>query len=418
MLKRYANKTSRLANLSHNPRVYMIKAFGKDEWPMWKQLAALSAAVSLFFGVARADNIVQLKQQTPARWQETYHTKWRDIVVDAEIHLPDVNQVPVLLVGCGVDTVSTDRWDQAVARPEQFTLSLSSATSGYPTKCNGKRLNRSTENKHIWYDGFAPENAYIPLSDTTLGSVCEQIETAIADVGYDPADYDFLHPESIADGHLYFYGYKRDALPGIIRMEFRPKLGGIPILSHVLEAVDDNSDGMRADEYQTWPRCNAVYTGYEERLSSLSLWRCSALETLAYDVPLIGFDQAIAAIEPEISAGKLRMVYEVEFGYLLYNEPGVYHTRKKALVEGVDSNEVLARDKTERAQENAAARYYLKPVWTFHTLWTSNPKATLRDSDQTRNSVNYRCFYVDAQTGALLTPSAAQDRAEFDGFIQ
>ncbi len=386
---------------------------------MWKRMVGLMLAAFLLLGAAQAEGMAELRRNTPERWQKTYTTPWRTIEVDAEVRLPDTDRAPVVLVGCGVNRQlsAPEGWDEISIRPELFRTTLQRESKAYPRSLNGRRLNQNVESQGILYEGFSEENAYIPMSETTFGEVCAQIEQALTQAGCDPQAYAFANPVSLSAEHMFFYGYKQDALPGRIRLTFRPVLAGLPVLGHVLDAVDDNADGMRADEYRAFPQCSALYSGHEERLTALSVWQCSVVETVAEEVSLVGFDRVIAAIEPEIEAGRVRKVYEIEFGYLLCNEPGIYHSRKTALVEGRDSDAALQSDKLIRDEENASARYYAKPVWQINTLWADGPRAALRDGGQTRNSLDYRCFWVDAQTGELLKASGETDRAEYDGFL-
>ncbi len=368
--------------------------------------------------------ITELREQTPARWQQTIETKWRTIEVDAEIRIPEVDRVPVALVGGGIGTPALSAVEsgwQEIAQ-DSFHLSLYNGwEDGYPKKLNGKRLNKDLETKEVWHSGYSAQAKYVPLSDIAFGEICDRIEAEISRFGYDPAEFDVRTPTELRAGHMYLYGYKRDALPGGLRLTFRCKVLGLPLLGHVSDAVDDGSDGMRADEYRLSPDCSATYNAYSGQFNYLYLRRVQPVEVLAQDVPLCGLEKVLSAVEQEIKAGRIRKVYEVELGYLLYNQPGVYHSRKTAMVEGRDSAEAMARDDEIRRQENDAAQFYLKPVWQVNCLWVSGPRAKLRETasytTDERNSLDYYEFCFDAQTGETLKKSGAQDRAEFKGFL-
>lgn len=105
--------------------------------------------------------------------------------------------------------------------------------------------------------------------------------------------------------------------------------------------------------------------------------------------------------------GRLRKIYEIELGYVLYNEPNAYHARHETEKE----TEALYRDVT----------YYAKPMWKINCLYVSNPRAKLAETasytDDERNSLDYLQLLVDAQTGELIGESSAKDRAEFKGFL-
>ncbi|MEG1093247.1 MAG: hypothetical protein RSE38_18055, partial [Acinetobacter sp.] len=52
-------------------------------------------------------SISTIQEETPARWIETYKTKWRTIEVDVSIEVPVVDQFPVIQIKQG-DILPTD----------------------------------------------------------------------------------------------------------------------------------------------------------------------------------------------------------------------------------------------------------------------------------------------------------------------
>ncbi len=143
------------------------------------------------------------------------------------------------------------------------------------------------------------------------------------------------------------------------------------------------------------------------RLTGLSIGYLTHVELLAEDVPLCPFENVISALEMEIADGRLRKIYEIELGYVVYNEPGLYHAARET-VEEIDA---LYRNAT----------FYVKPMWKVNCLYVSDPRSKLVETasytDDERNSLDYRQLLVDAQTGELIEESVAKDRAEFKGFL-
>jgi hypothetical protein len=369
-------------------------------------------------------SIGELREQTPARWTQSYKTKWRTVEVDAAVRLPDTDAVPIVKVAYGVpDTVPTAEesgWEEVERRYD--SLVLYNASKQAPKSVGGKRVNQNAEARETWRSGFAPENKYVPMSDIPYGEICAMIRENLSGFGYDPGQFELETPTEMWAQHWFFYGYKKDALPGQLLLNARQKLNGLPIFHHIHEAVRDHYHGeSRTDEMWARFELNAGYDAYGEKMSHLFVTAAKPVETLAEDVPLCAFDKVIAAIEPEINAGHIRKIYEAELGYVIYNEPGVYFSRKEPLVEGRNSPEEMEEALAQGAKEREAARYDLRPMWQVNCLWVRSPGGKLRETasytTDERNTLDYYQLLVDAQTGELIRESDAYDRCEFKGFL-
>lgn len=135
---------------------------------------------------------------------------------------------------------------------------------------------------------------------------------------------------------------------------------------------------------------------------------------------LIFFYDTGARIQ-EVLNGHIRKIFEIELGYVMFNQPGVYHQQKEPMIEGRNTREELENNKFSRLDERSAARYYVKPMWRVNCLWVDSASGSLRDissyTDDERNTLDYCQLLIDAQTGELVMESQAQDRCEFKGFI-
>ncbi len=369
-------------------------------------------------------SVRELRERTQTGWTQTYETKWRDVQINATVAVPEVDAMPVLLVGNGAKeplvTAQEAGFDQLDSTP--FRVLWYNEWPTYPRKLEGKRLNTNTEPGEVYNSGFSPGNTYIPMSDTTFGQVCDMVEREITRAGYDASAFDFRAPVRLSVSHMFYYGYKRDALPGGIGFDFRALVEGIPVLSHIHSAVTDHYHGeSRVDELSELPYCSVSYNAYDQKLHNLFLWCAQPVETVATDVPLCSLDKVIAAVEPEIKAGHIRKIYELELGYVLYNQPGVYHDRKEPLVEGRNTQEEMDAASAEGLIKHAGYRYYARPMWQVNCLWVRSPGGKLRETASytmdERNTVDYYQLLVDAQTGELIQESTAYDRCEYKGFL-
>lgn len=352
--------------------------------------------------------IEELRGQAPTRWTQTYETKWRTLEVDAPIILPQTQKVPIVKIAKDVRkpllTAGETDW-QEVYLSESGTLILYNEDIKPPKKLDGKQLNRWWEPKEVLYSGYDPQAKYIPMSDLTFEEVCGFVEEELTRFGYDPTEYMFDQPSSTSIAHMYYWGYKRDALPGSITTYFQQKLCGIPMMNHIWQAVHMDhyyENGLSDSEFfDFFDRSNTFsYNAYTQQRNNLFLDHWLPVEILAEDVPLCPIEKVLGTIEQEITNGHIRKLYEVELGYVLYNEPGQY----------VDGG-VTLQD----------VRYYAKPMWRVNCLYVESATGKLRkmpdDVQGERNTLDYYQLLIDAQTGELARPSKEKTRCEFKGFL-
>lgn len=234
-----------------------------------------------------------------------------------------------------------------------------------------------------------------------------QAKSEIIKFGYDPENWDLNNPRHVWTHHVYAKGTEQDILPGFLYMEVRTKVAGIPIMSHIWDTVVSHHGTTRNDEIWRPVTSDIAYDGYLGGLSHIYLTPFTIKTVLAEDVPLCSFDKVLAVVESEIEAGHIRKIYEIELGYVLYNEPGVYRSRKNS-----------ERTAYEQYQ---TVHHYARPMWQVNCLYVEKTTAELRDvsgyTDDERNSIDYYQLLIDAQTGELVEQNTARDRCEYKGFI-
>ena len=351
--------------------------------------------------------VSQLRESVPARWTTTIETKWRDVAIDAEIVTPDVEAIPVVKVGYDLHpsplTPEESGWVEVNDSYETGSLILymTDDTGKPPRKINGRKVNRDPVSKENWYGGFDPNQTYIPLSDIRFSEIQDLIRDELVKFGYPPEDFDLETPERMWLQHWYFAGTKEDAAPAEILMNLYTKLNGITVYGHILDAVR-NTRGERARKDGFWDSMTTTvaYEGVIDRLSLLFISHLLPVETLADDVPLCSFDTIQKSLEQEIKKGRVRKIYEISLGYVLYCEPGAYH-------------------EWGQKADYSSIFYDVKPMWRVNCLKASGAQKELEESDEDdeRNSVAYTQMLVDAQTGEIISQSDAPDRSMFPGFL-
>lgn len=351
--------------------------------------------------------VSQLRESVPARWTTTIETKWRDVAIDAEIVTPDVEAIPVVKVGYDLHpsplTPEESGWVEVNDSYETGSLILymTDDTGKPPRKINGRKVNRDPVSKENWYGGFDLNQTYIPLSDIRFSEIQDLIRDELVKFGYPPEDFDLETPERMWLQHWYFAGTKEDAAPAEILMNLYTKLNGITVYGHILDAVR-NTRGERARKDGFWDSMTTTvaYEGVIDRLSLLFISHLLPVETLAEDVPLCSFDTIQKSLEQEIKKGRVRKIYEISLGYVLYCEPGAYH-------------------EWGQKADYSSIFYDVKPMWRVNCLKASGAQKELEESDEDdeRNSVAYTQMLVDAQTGEIIGQSDAADRSMFPGFL-
>ena len=327
--------------------------------------------------------------------------------IDAEIVTPDVEAIPVVKVGYDLHpsplTPEESGWVEVNDSYETGSLILymTDDTGKPPRKINGRKVNRDPVSKENWYGGFDPNQTYIPLSDIRFSEIQDLIRDELVKFGYPPEDFDLETPERMWLQHWYFAGTKEDAAPAEILMNLYTKLNGITVYGHILDAVR-NTRGERARKDGFWDSMTTTvaYEGVIDRLSLLFISHLLPVETLAEDVPLCSFDTIQKSLEQEIKKGRVRKIYEISLGYVLYCEPGAYH-------------------EWGQKADYSSIFYDVKPMWRVNCLKASGAQKELEESDEDdeRNSVAYTQMLVDAQTGEIIGQSDAADRSMFPGFL-
>ena len=350
--------------------------------------------------------VSQLRESVPARWTTKVETKWRDVDIDAEIVTPDVETIPVMKVGYDLHhallTPEESGWDEVDDTYDVNGLILcQDADKGKPPrKIDGKKVGNGKVTG-IWHDISEPDRAYIPMCDVTYSEMIDMIRAELTRFGYPPEDFNFTTPNRIQLTQWYFAGTTENAAPGYLIMDFYPKLNGITIYAHILDVVrNTRGERRREDGFRDNLRTSTCYDGIMGCMSDLCIRHLLPIETMAEDVPLCSFDMIQKSLEQEIKKGRVRKIYEISLGYVLYCVPGAYHEWGQ----NADYSSIF---------------YDVKPMWRVNCLQASSAQAALEEfyENDERNSLAYTQMLVDAQTGEIIGQSDAADRSMFPGFL-
>ena len=122
-----------------------------------KKRLCLLLVLPMMLSVANAEEWVSIKElrvQTPSHWTKTYETKWRTIVIDAQINIPQVDRAPIILIKGGAEeptfTAADIGWDALRFRGAYYHLLIDAQT--------GEVVKRSNAQDRCEYKGFISWN--------------------------------------------------------------------------------------------------------------------------------------------------------------------------------------------------------------------------------------------------------------------
>ena len=359
-----------------------------------RKLAVLLFAVLISFsrnGYAQEEyfNITQLREQTVDGWHNVYEAYGRKIIVDIDIDMPDVMQVPIEKIEFAhrETQVSQERTGlEFYIRPDDniFAFSTPDFIEEIPGEIK-KKSELCIGNPDKWDQMYAEGNG------NTLSDVVRIIKAALSVMGLDERNWDLEHPYELRTFSFKDPKTNEVVAPGEYMIYFHQKINGIPLLNHAGATYRQKTRG------NTTIRLRGSVIS--EEMYDISLPSLQTSERLSDDVPLCSFTKIINAIEKEIEAGHIRKIYSLNLGYVFYEDPD-YITKN-----------------------TRTTHFYAVPVWQLNCLYMSNSKKELPEYESSdvgneRDSLEYSSIVINAQTGEMQNfMSQKVDRAEYKGVI-
>lgn len=362
-------------------------------------------------------HLAQLREQAQAGWEGSYQVKGRTITVKVEAIIPKAHQVPILVLGAMGEQPKTPEgsgWSTDPMRKDDplgfvFTYNntgdAKSEPAGY-VNIDGEK--HSAKPYRMDYGGFESEGRYLPGNDLTLLEISELALASFQKAGVSPENIELPLPRDILT-HAYYNQDKSGFIaPGWGALRFKQKLHGIPVTTPLYQAFAmDNHIAFNQPPTPSGPTTDFTMVIRSKDLFWIGGTPLKELEVLAQDVPLAGFQQVIASLEKEILSGRLQKVFDLEFGYALFDAPDY---------------DAKVSPWQKRLRE---LRVYAVPVWRVNCLYTVDGEPVAPHHEEPgekypdlRNSTSFQSLAVLAQTGELLNPLNIQpDRAHFPGFV-
>jgi len=349
-------------------------------------------AAMLLSGAALAQEyytLPEVREQAAKGWHETYEAYGREITVDVEARVPDVEKVPVeRLEFARMEPLVTEEESglEIVARPEENVF-------GYHTRTTNEELSDELLQKNEGFIGYPDEweRAYALGSTVTLTEAVDIVRKSLAVMHLDADNWDLERPYEMATFSFKDRKTEEVAAPGEYMLYFHQKVNGIPLLNHAGATFQLKTRGNATIHL------SAIVTDQDRY--SISPTMLKSVGSVAEDVPLCSFEKVKEAFEKEIEEGHIRKVYDLSFGYLFYEDP-----------------EYVSSD-------TWTDHFYALPVWQLDCLYMSNrekelPEYGLDETGDERASLEYASLTVDAQTGKLRNFMDRDDkRALYKGFV-
>lgn len=337
----------------------------------------------------------EVRQQAVTGWHKTYSAYGREIVVNVDAMVPDVQSVPVSK--CKYSDHMSNITEESGLKleynyPDIFAVSSTMLTDEIMVQNVSKKLGLPFSIT-TYYPPIDLDKLYFSGYSLTLREICLRFRDVLALAGIDPDIIDMESPYLLTVNDYYNAEKGEDVVPSYGWASFYQIMNGMPILGGLGEA------------YEQMP-LHGTYADLGFILSHenffVSAHTITEIERLADDIPLSSFSKVISSFEKEIEVGRIRKVYDLNFGYAVCS----------AIENGGAQKDI-----------NPDNRFYIVPVWMANCMYVTSAKKELRVYDESygtdeRNALEYQKIMVNAQTGELIDPmNRSQDRGYYTGFI-
>lgn len=329
---------------------------------------------------------LEVAEQVQKGWNETYEAYGRTIDVDLDIRFPNVDVVPVLKVEfarmeAAKTTEETGWYIKADPRNNVFIYSIPNYQS------------RAKLHEKVVYGYPDMEQIYTTYGNMTPGTVTTLIQDTLRTMELNDKEWDFSTPYEMTTSRFIQSKTKKDIdTPSEYSMFFHQVLHDIPVLCHAGSAFSLKT--------RAHPTIQLRADVADENGFWVSIKKIKETEIVQNDIPLCSFDVIKNSIEKEIKEGHIRKVYELVFGYVLFDDPDY-----------------------AKGELGNSGHYYAVPAWKLNCLYMTNRKKELPNYDKEgaspeRYSLQYTTLVFDAQTGKMLDfMSKKTDRARYKKVI-
>ena len=364
---------------------------------------ALCCLMTISSALAESEwkSIRQIQEETPARWTETFQDSFgRTVEIDADVQIFGQDEAPVLKVKIPhYETLDYSPLEEGAERLKDHGFTIwknNPADPIFQTRGGEQTLivHRSYSEQVNMEKVYAPEyGASLTMQHMVdrLSEIMMQFETLPSDFMFDrPFDFGVRCKVKRDSGEV--------VEPAAYMAHFWQMMYGLPIIGHASIGFETVSGPVY------YPGLMFSMRGDDEYAIGLSA--LEEADMLAKDIPLCAFDQVKKALQELIEHGSIRKIFEIQLGYVIYNNPDLPDSVRSAY---------------------DADFYYLVPTWLVNCIWMENPKkeyavrgkhADELNWDERTSSVQYRTILVNAQTGEVFDRNdRKRGNMDYRGFV-
>ena len=248
------------------------------------------------------------------------------------------------------------------------------------------------------------DNIYAQKQPISAGTVVDKIKMMVHELYDESIDIEIKRVEvtssfqigKMVSNEMTSKGdYEMGDLTGVggYRFDAYPTLDGVPIIASAGSGyLEKGAEKIYSVLYFSTPMISAFYCSDDYMNISLSNV-FKKKEVVFENVPLCGFDKVYEIVEKYVDEGKIKRVYSISLGYIVY----------------LDKKEEYSDKKEKNGKQRDYADYLLIPTWIIGCSYSENGS----NDDQTdmnsydgseQQDLNYQKIFIDAQTGKLHDP--------------
>ena len=176
-------------------------------------------------------------------------------------------------------------------------------------------------------------------------------------------------------------------------IEAYPTLDGVPIISSAASGyIEKRAEKIYDVLYFAHPSADVFY--YSDDYMNISMMNAyKTKEVVIENTGLCEFDNIYKTIEKIVDTGKIKRIYSINLGYVIY----------------LDKNEEYSSKKEKGGEKWDYSEYLLVPTWVVMCSYSednsNDGKSDISSfDDYEREDLNYQKIFIDAQTGKLHDP--------------
>ena len=248
------------------------------------------------------------------------------------------------------------------------------------------------------------DNIYAQKQPISAGTVVDKIKMMVHELYDESIDIEIKRVEvtssfqigKMVSNEMTSKGdYEMGDLTGVggYRFDAYPTLDGVPIIASAGSGyLEKGAEKIYSVLYFSNPTISAFYCS--DDYMNISLTNVFKKKEVVFEnVPLCGFDKVYEIVEKYVDEGKIKRVYSISLGYIVY----------------LDKKEEYSDKKEKNGEQMDYADYLLIPTWIIGCSYSENGS----NDDQTdmnsydgseQQDLNYQKIFIDAQTGKLHDP--------------